>query len=58
MFIITTSAYELQVLLNIITDYANVEKSMIIPFNTSSTHQQDWFIEHKPLSMANLSQST
>ena len=58
MLIITTSAYELQVLLYIITNYANAEhyiihpaKSMIILFNTSSTHQQDWFIECKPWSI-------
>ena len=45
MLIITTSAYELHVLLNIITDYANTEhyiihseKSMIIPFNTLCRH--------------------
>lgn len=55
MLIMSSNMYDLQVLLNMVVDYANKEhyiihpeKSMIIPFNVKSHKQLEFFLEDKP----------
>ncbi len=55
MLILATSMLELQILLNIVTHYANQEhyvihpeKSLIMPFNIKSAAQLDYLIQKKP----------
>lgn len=58
MLVLASNMYELQALLEIIVDYANKEhyiihpdKSMIIPFNLSSSSQKEFLLANKPWSI-------
>ena len=55
MLALSSNTYELQVILGLITNYANSEhytihpdKSMVIPFNISSYHQAEFLSDTKP----------